>query len=187
MPMTETNRHALDEMLILVDGEDNVLGHESKEKCHDGEGLLHRAFSVFIFNAGFELLIQRRSAQKRLWPLFWSNSVCSHPRKGEHCDGAARRRLREELGMEAPLRYLFKFQYRAPFMNAGSENEICSVYVGRTDGVVKANEDEISEWQYIGLEELDRRISRQPGLFTPWFKMEWERIRLHHLTEIKTI
>ena len=71
------------ENLILVDEEDRVIGHEEKERCHDGAGKLHRAFSVFLFDGRGRMLIQRRSAAKRLWPLFWSNSCCSHPRQGE--------------------------------------------------------------------------------------------------------
>ena len=97
--------------LILVDEKDQGVGYLSKARCHEGRGVLHRAFSLLIFNAGGELLIQQRSSSKRLWPLYWSNSCCSHPRGSETMEAATRRRLREELGISCPLRFLFKFQY----------------------------------------------------------------------------
>ncbi len=173
-----------DEYLILVDAEDNVLGYETKEKCHQGKGKLHRAFSIFIFNSNKELLIQQRSSLKPLWPLYWSNSVCSHPRKGEADLEAAYRRLKEEIGLETPLQFLFKFQYQASFKGIGSENELCSVYMGKTDVAIAANPEEIARWRYIDLEELDRDIKAYPGKYTPWFKMEWQRIRKSHMKEL---
>src|SRR5262249_23196035 len=87
------------EALIVVDEADNKLGQLSKELCHQGRGVLHRAFSLLIFNASGELLIQQRARSKRLWPMYWSNSCCSHPRSGETMEGATQRRLREELGL----------------------------------------------------------------------------------------
>src|SRR5579872_2001083 len=87
------------EALILVDEADREVGHLSKAKCHDGQGVLHRAFSLLIFNDAGELLLQQRSAAKRLWPLYWSNSCCSHPRRAESMDSAIHRRLYEELGL----------------------------------------------------------------------------------------
>lgn len=98
------------ELLILVDEQDREIGHGSKAACHDGEGVLHRAFSLFIFNEAGELLLQQRSAQKRLWPMFWSNSCCSHPRQGETMEQAVHRRLEQELGMTSALQYLYKFR-----------------------------------------------------------------------------
>jgi isopentenyl-diphosphate delta-isomerase len=173
------------EYLILVDAEDNVLGYETKENCHLGKGRLHRAFSIFIFNGSKELLLQKRSALKPLWPLYWSNSVCSHPRRGETDLEAAHRRLKEEIGIETPLQFLFKFQYRASFKDIGSENELCSVYIGKSDGPIVANPGEIAEWKYIDLEELDRDIKAHPEMYSPWFKMEWQRIRKSHMKAVE--
>ena len=85
------------EALILVDENDREIGFSSKDSCHDGPGILHRAFSLFIFNTAGELLLQQRSAGKRLWPLYWSNSCCSHPRAGETMELAVNRRLQQEL------------------------------------------------------------------------------------------
>ncbi len=164
------------EELILVDESDNELGFLDKQKCHDGEGILHRAFSLFVFNAYGELLLQKRSAEKRLWPLFWSNSCCSHPRKGDSMEVATRRRLQEELGIEASLEYVYKFSYRAQFGEHGSENELCSVYLGKTDQVDSANANEVADVRYLARDALHRELRTNPEEFTPWFKMEWERL-----------
>ncbi|UCH94482.1 MAG: NUDIX domain-containing protein, partial [Candidatus Aminicenantes bacterium] len=113
--------------------------------------------------------------------LYWSNSVCSHPRKGEIELEAAHRRLKEEIGIEAPLQFLFKFQYQASFKDLGSENELCSVYIGITEAPIQANPEEIDQWKYIDPEELDQDILAHPGVYTPWFKIEWQRIKKHYL------
>src|ERR1700683_2955622 len=94
--------------LILVDGSDRELGFLHKDLCHDGQGILHRAFSLLIFNDKGELLLQQRSAGKRLWPLYWSNSCCSHPRRGEAMEAAIKRRLHEELGLSCTMRIRVK-------------------------------------------------------------------------------
>lgn len=164
------------EELILVDASDNELGFLSKEECHDGDGILHRAFSLFVFNTNGELLLQKRSAEKRLWPLFWSNSCCSHPRKGESMQVATRRRLREELGIEASLEFIYKFAYQAQFGDLGSENELCTVYLGKTRQAFSANTHEIADARYVSREALQAELRARPGEFTPWFKMEWERL-----------
>jgi isopentenyl-diphosphate Delta-isomerase len=98
--------------LILVDGADREVGFLPKDLCHDGQGVLHRAFSLLVFNEKGEQLLQQRSASKRLWPLYWSNSCCSHPRRGESMEAAVKRRLDEELGLSCPVQFLFKFQYQ---------------------------------------------------------------------------
>lgn len=176
-----------DEKLILVDEQDNVLGYENKDACHNGEGILHRAFSIFIFNSQNELLVQQRHSEKRLWGMFWSNTCCSHPRKGENYSEATVRRLKEELGLETELRYLFRFQYQAKFEDKGSENELCSVYVGRSDAVPQINETEIMDWKYISITDLNRDLLLNPQIYTPWFKMEWERMTREYLDEILSI
>ena len=166
------------ESLILVDENDLEIGFGSKDMCHDGPGVLHRAFSLFVFNAAGQLLLQQRSAGKRLWPLYWSNSVCSHPRSGETMTLAVGRRLRQELGIGCQLSFLYKFQYQAQFENLGSENELCWVYLGLSDDPVLANPHEIAQWRFIAPLDLDREIQQTPQQFTPWFKLEWRRIKL---------
>jgi isopentenyl-diphosphate delta-isomerase len=176
-----------DEPLILVNEKDEVLGYKDKVSCHLGDGILHRAFSIFIFNGKGQVLMQKRSAEKPLWPLFWSNSCCSHPRKGESYQIATQRRLKEELGFTTDLKFLFKFQYQARFGQVGSENELCAVYVGRYDGPVQVNSREIAEWEWMEVEALEKEMQEHPERFTPWFKMEWERMRREFWPEISAL
>jgi isopentenyl-diphosphate delta-isomerase len=174
--------------LILVDEADRSLGLLSKTLCHEGQGVLHRAFSLLIFNERSELLIQQRAASKRLWPMYWSNSCCSHPRGDETLEAATQRRLYEELGIHCPLRFLFKFQYQAQFDATGAENELCSVFIGRCGDAIRANSDEIHDWRWIAPEALHREISLdEGGTFTPWFKLEWARIWRDHRQAVLVI
>jgi isopentenyl-diphosphate delta-isomerase len=169
------------EALILVDAADREVGHLSKAKCHDGQGVLHRAFSLLIFNGAGELLIQQRAAAKRLWPLFWSNSCCSHPRRFENMETAIHRRLYEELGLSCPLQFLFKFQYQAQFETEGSEQELCSVFIGRSRDTVRTDPNEIQAWRWIQPDALETEMSGSGAeRFTPWFKLEWARIWRDH-------
>jgi isopentenyl-diphosphate Delta-isomerase len=167
--------------LILVDEADRNLGFLSKTLCHEGRGVLHRAFSLLVFNETGELLIQQRAASKRLWPMYWSNSVCSHPRGDETMEAATQRRLYEELGIACPLHFLFKFQYQAQFDANGAENELCSVFVGRCRDPIRANSEEIMDWRWISPEALQREMAAEEGrTFTPWFMLEWSRIWRDH-------
>jgi isopentenyl-diphosphate Delta-isomerase len=167
--------------LILVDEADRRLGRLSKTLCHEGRGVLHRAFSLLIFNDRGELLVQQRAPSKRLWPLYWSNSCCSHPRRAETMESATRRRLREELGLQCPLQFLYKFEYQAQFDEAGAEHELCSVYLGRTDEPVRANGQEILSWRWIEPGALEAEMSGSDAAkFTPWFKLEWRRVWRDH-------
>lgn len=165
------------EELILVDLEDRETGHISKAEAHAGAGVLHRAFSIFIFNPKGDVLVQQRAPGKLLWPGFWSNSCCSHPRRGEDMASAVARRLREELGLECPLRFVYKFQYHAPFGDVGSERELCWVYVGTSDAPVRVNATEIAAWRYVPCDDLDREMAAASERFTPWMKLEWARLR----------
>lgn len=180
MAVCVSNDHIVsfdDEQLVLVDSEDREIGFCSKSEVHKGEGQLHRAFSLFVFNSLGELIIQKRAANKQLWPGYWSNTCCSHPRRGEKMDVAIQRRLREEIGIRASLTFLFKFQYQAKFGVIGAENELCWVYVGHSDDISRANVSEVSDIRYLSPKELDKEIHNDPNGFTPWFKMEWMRIR----------
>lgn len=179
-----------DEKLILVDEKDNVCGYQDKLDCHMGEGQLHRAFSVLIFNKNKELLIQKRSQNKILWPGYWSNTCCSHPRKNETYSQATFRRLKEELGFSTPIQYLYQFKYHARFFDIGSESELCSVYIGRYDGPVEVNEQEIEEYKFISLNELESDIngrSDHSDQYTPWFKTEWQQIKSHYSSQLNKL
>lgn len=168
------------EELILVDADDREIGTLDKGACHDGEGVLHRAFSLFIFNPRGELLLQQRSSAKRLWPLYWSNSCCSHPRRGETMEEATVRRLDDELRMAADLEFVYKFAYQARYDATGSENELCRVYLGRTDDPVTPNPNEIAAVRWLSADEVSFELSRHPERFTPWFKLEWQRLQDRH-------
>jgi isopentenyl-diphosphate delta-isomerase len=171
--------------LILVDEADRRLGHLSKTLCHAGRGVLHRAFSLLIFNGRGELLVQQRAPSKRLWPLYWSNSCCSHPRRSESMEVATQRRLAEELGMRCALQFLFKFQYHAQFDATGAEHELCSVFIGQCDQPPKINRDEIFDWRWVSPHVLQAHMSSADGsLYTPWFMLEWARIWQEHRASV---
>ena len=142
---------------------------------------MHRAFSIFVFNGDNELLLQKRSPAKPLWPDYWSNTCCSHPRRGETMEQAVSRRLVQELGFDCPLEFLYKFKYHAQYGAIGAEHEYCWVYYGRYDGPVDVNVNEIADWRFIGVEALEAELARAPDTFTPWFKMEWEHIKANYL------
>ena len=187
--MTENSKQVSfdDEMLILVDDNDTITGYADKLACHRGEGILHRAFSIFIFNKNKELLIQKRSQQKHLWPLSWANSCCSHPRKGEELENATSRRLAEELGITTDLKHLFTFKYHAKYKNVGSEREMCAVYIGRSDDQIHLNPNEIAETRWIGINELTRELAKNGDIYSPWIKLEWERMMLNHRSDIDAL
>jgi isopentenyl-diphosphate delta-isomerase len=173
------------EPLILVDDADREIGHMDRAKCHAGSGVLHRAFSLLIFNGNGELLLQQRSPTKRLWPLYWSNSCCSHPRRSESMEAAVHRRLMEELGLACPLQFLFKFQYQAQFDAASAERELCSVYIGRGNGRVRVDPAEIHAWRWIDTAALQAEMAGpEARRFTPWFRLEWERVWHEHRAEV---
>ena len=174
-----------DEPLILVDENDVVLGHESKIEAHRGSGLLHRAFSIFLINDQGEVLLQQRSSDKPLWPRYWSNTCCSHPREGEDILDAAMRRLEDELGINGiHLEYLYKFSYQASYKDIGSENEMCSVFIGSINGDVIFNATEIESIRFIDCESLEQEMHLNSD-YTPWFKMEWRAIKDKYSMELE--
>ena len=162
---------------MLVNTDDEVIGNLPKRDCHLNSGILHRAFSIFIFNGKGEVLLQKRSAKKMLWPDYWSNSCCSHPRWGEAEEVAVQRRLEQELGLHSPLQFLYKFIYRAQYKTVGVEHEMCSVWIGHGEAEhIVADPDEIACWQFVGRHDLTDRILRDPERYTPWMKLEWQRL-----------
>jgi isopentenyl-diphosphate delta-isomerase len=169
-----------DDRLILVDGDDHPVRELDKAACHDGDGVRHRAFSVFLINSEGHLLLQRRADNKRLWPNFWSNSCCSHPRAGESLSVAVLRRVREELGLLASAEFVYRFEYRARFGTVGSEYEVCSVYLAQALAEPQVNTTEISDWRWMSAAELDAALTAEPANFTPWFLMEWSTLRLQY-------
>jgi len=177
-----------EEELILVDSSDKSIGYLSKLEAHQGTGTLHRAFSVFLFNKKGQLLLQQRSREKLLWPLFWANSCCSHPRSGESPEKAVHRRLREELGVSSRVSFLFKFEYKAAFKDIGTEHELCWVWAGKIEEKnLSFNPSEIEAIRFVFPEELDSELARNGDQYTPWIKIEWQRIKEEYMSSIKDI
>jgi isopentenyl-diphosphate delta-isomerase len=165
------------EQIIVVDEDDNVIGEEDKEKCHDGDGILHRAFLSFVFNRAGELLLTRRSMGKRLWPGYWDGTVASHTVKGEDYEQASKRRLKQEMGLVADdVRYLFKFRYKVRYENIGSENEICAVTVvdDVDDKRIAPDRNEISDVRAVAMQDLLNEVRACGGDFTPWLILALE-------------
>ena len=175
------------EKLILVDEYDQEIGSELKEDFHLGDGILHRAFSVFIFNEKKEVLIQQRSKEKMLWGQFWSNACCSHPHVGESVEDAAHRRTKEELSLETKLNFLFKFQYQEKFRNIGSENELCHVFIGACNEMPNVDPNEIDDWKYLPIDDLTQSIENNPDQFTPWLRIEWSKITGEYFRQVQRI
>lgn len=159
----------MDELLILVDHNDQQIGTGHKLPIHH-EGLLHRAFSLFIFNRHGHLLLQRRALTKYHSAGYWTNSCCGHPRPGESTAQAAHRRLGEEMGFDCPLEEVTTLIYKAHVPGNLIEHELDHIFIGRFDGDPLANTDEVSQWQWIETHALLRWIDAEPQAFTVWFK-----------------
>jgi isopentenyl-diphosphate delta-isomerase len=172
-----------DEQLVLVDADDRVVGYRSKLDAHRGAGQRHRAFSVFLFDSLGRLLVHRRSGHKPLWPGFWTNSCCSHPRRGESLDASVKRRLREELGSTPSLtRYASRFEYHARYGDAGSEHELCHIYLARhgAGASLTVHPQEVAEIRWMPGDEVDVFMREDRDDLTPWFRLEWALLRERH-------
>ena len=168
------------ELLILVDSEDQPIGELDKAACHNGEGKLHRAFSLFVLNSKGQILLQKRAKNKRLWGGYWSNSCCSHPRVGESMVDAVVRRSEQELGLAVDAKFVYKFEYSAKFGEAGSERELCSIYVAQTSDEPVFNTEEISACRWVSPAKLAKALVDNADHYTPWLKMEWDTLRRDH-------
>jgi isopentenyl-diphosphate delta-isomerase len=157
------------EQVILVDERDIEIGVSEKLEAHE-KGLLHRAFSVFVFNEKNELLLQQRALGKYHSPGLWTNTCCGHPRPGETIKDASVRRMKEEMGIDCPLTEHFSFRYKADFPNGLMENELDYVFYGHFDGEPCINKDEVNAWKFISVNSLLRELEYNPHDFTVWFK-----------------
>lgn len=166
------------DQVILVDEQDNETGVMDKLSVHQ-TGLLHRAFSVFVFNSHAELLLQQRADGKYHSPGLWSNTCCSHPKPGEKTADACKRRLMEEMGISCELEFSFSFIYKFKFSNGLTEHEFDHVYFGRTDGLPDLNKAEVKDWKYIGLSDLENDISLHPENYTAWLKICMPKLKEH--------
>ncbi|WP_272152078.1 isopentenyl-diphosphate Delta-isomerase [Tenacibaculum aiptasiae] len=158
------------EQVILVDEQDNPIGLMEKIEAHE-KALLHRAFSVFVFNSKGELMLQQRAAEKYHSPLLWTNTCCSHQRDGETSLEAGKRRLQEEMGFVCELEEVFWFIYKAPFDNGLTEHELDHVMVGKFEGEPKINKEEVEAYKWMPLEDVKNDIEKQPEIYTEWFKI----------------
>lgn len=169
----------MEEKVVLVSENDKILGLMEKQQAHIN-GLLHRAFSVFLFNARGEMLLQKRAAEKYHSPNQWTNACCSHPRIDETYENAAKRRLNEELGIDCEISEKFYFIYKADVGGNLWEHELDHVFTGIYEGEFYLNLEEVSEVRYISMENLDLEMKQNPELFTEWFKIILEEYK-HHL------
>tara|TARA_B100001109_G_scaffold139670_1_gene113589 strand:+ start:1326 stop:1838 length:513 start_codon:yes stop_codon:yes gene_type:complete len=159
--------------VILVDKEDNQVGLMQKLEAHQ-KGLLHRAFSVFIFNSEYKLLLQKRAISKYHSGGLWTNTCCSHPREGEDIIDAANRRLSEEMGIKTSLRKVFEFTYRAELDNNLIENEFDHVLYGVYDHDPILNKEEAEDFKWVDMETLKSDISSNSDKYTVWFKIAFD-------------
>lgn len=164
------------EKVILVNEQDEPIGEMEKMEAHE-KGVLHRAFSVFIFNEKNELLLQKRASSKYHSGGLWSNSCCSHPRVGETVIEAGTRRLVEEMGFSVPLEAVFSFIYKAELDNSLTEHELDHVLIGRYNDGPIINLDEVEDWKYIDLDSLSDDMKHHPENYTEWFKIIFDRVR----------
>ncbi len=160
----------MEEQVILVDEQDNQIGLMPKMEAHE-KAVLHRAFSVFIFNDSGELMLQQRAADKYHSPLLWTNTCCSHQRDGETSLEAGKRRLQEEMGFTTDLEEIFWFVYKAPFDNGLTEHELDHVMVGSFNGEPVINKDEVASYKWMTLEAVKNDIEMNPEHYTVWFKI----------------
>jgi isopentenyl-diphosphate delta-isomerase len=161
--------------IILVDEKDREVGEGEKLEVHR-KGLLHRAFSIFIFNSRGELLLQKRAEGKYHSGGLWTNTCCSHPRAGENLEDAAHRRLKEEMGFDCPLREAFSFVYKARFGNGLTEHELDHVFIGHYDRNPKPNPEEYEGWKWISLGELKEDVTKNPEKYTYWLRACLDRV-----------
>ena len=162
--------------VVLVDERDNDIGLKDTVEAHLGQGDLHRAFAVFVFNSSGKTLVAKRSAGKMLWPLIWDSACASHPERGESYEEAGERRLIEELGFTCKLKNVDRFQYEGRYSDIGAEKEVCVTLIGEYDGVVKANPEEVAEFKWMDINQLKASMSESPYAYTVWFKIALDRL-----------
>ena len=173
------------EKVILVDENDTQVGLMPKLEAHQ-KGLLHRAFSVFIFNSNHQLLLQKRAVSKYHSGGLWTNTCCSHQRVGESNIQAGQRRLQEEMGFTTSLNKAFDFTYKAAFDNGLTEHEFDHVFTGIYDGPIDFNTDEVAAYAFIPAQDLEQQIQKTPERFTAWFHIAYPKLKTWMVTTQNT-
>lgn len=168
----------IEEQVILVNEHDVQIGLMPKMEAHE-KAVLHRAFSVFVFNAKNELMLQQRAAHKYHSPLLWTNTCCSHQRNGESNIEAGTRRLKEEMGFVTPLKETTSFIYKASFDNGLTEHELDHIMVGYFENLPIINPDEVESWKWMPLEAVKADVDIRPELYTEWFKIIFKKFYEH--------
>lgn len=168
----------IEEFVILVNENDEKIGLMPKQEAHE-KGLLHRAFSVFLFNDKNELMLQQRALTKYHSPGLWTNTCCSHQRDGESNLDAGKRRLFEEMGVATELRETTKFIYKAPFDNGLTEHELDHIMIGSFTNNPQINEVEVADWKWMSMERIEDDLKENPDIYTAWFKIIFEKFQQH--------
>ncbi|MBU1370063.1 MAG: isopentenyl-diphosphate Delta-isomerase [Bacteroidetes bacterium] len=174
----------MQEQVILVDVDDNPQGLMEKMEAHQ-KGVLHRAFSIFVFNSKQELMLQQRAFSKYHTPGLWTNTCCSHPRHGESLEAATKRRLKEEMGMQCDIKKAFSFLYKADVGQGLTEHEFDHVFIGHTDELPDINPEEVAGWKYASMDELSIDIAKNPENYTVWFRIAFDEVN-DYLKTLKT-
>jgi isopentenyl-diphosphate delta-isomerase len=167
-----------EEYVILVDENDQQIGVMPKLEAHQ-KAVLHRAFSVFIFNDKHELMLQQRALKKYHSPGLWTNTCCSHQRESESNIEAGKRRLQEEMGFVTDLKESISFIYKAPFDNGLTEHEFDHVLIGNHNDEPKINEDEVANWKWMALDDVNKDLKTHPEYYTAWFKIIFDKFYNH--------
>ncbi|MCK9450504.1 MAG: isopentenyl-diphosphate Delta-isomerase [Bacteroidales bacterium] len=172
------------EQVILVDTNDNPQGLMEKMEAHE-KGILHRAFSIFIFNSKNELMLQQRAFTKYHTPGLWANTCCSHPRDGETLEQATSRRLMEEMGMQCEITKVFSFVYKGDVGQGLIEHEFDHVFIGHSDAQPIINKEEVETWKYASMKDIKADMTRNPEKYTVWFRIAFDEVN-NYLNKQKT-
>ena len=168
----------MEEKVILVNENDEQIGLMEKIEAHE-KALLHRAFSVFVYNDKGEVMLQQRALSKYHSPGLWTNTCCSHQREGESNVDAGKRRLMEEMGFTTDLEESISFIYKAPFDNGLSEHEYDYILIGKYNDQPNLNPDEVAAWKWMSLEDIQKDIKENPEIYTAWFKIIFDKYSNH--------
>ncbi len=166
------------EYVILVNNNDQPLGAMEKMEAHE-KGVMHRAFSVFVYNSEGKMLLQKRADSKYHSPGLWSNTACSHPRTGEKTDDAAHRRMMEEMGFDCDLEKAFTFIYKAEVGDGLIEHEFDHVFIGNSNQTPKPDPEEVGDWKYVDFDWLVGDVADNPDEYTVWFRIALEQVKNH--------